>query len=161
MFVRDFEEHAHLDGVMSCVIELQDYERLLDPRLPSGRAIVSEYIPQMLDRCEQCNGKVLVAEVDGEVAGYATVLARVSSGELADGDVEYGLVADLVVAKKFRNQGHGRRLLEAAESYARAHGVIWLRVNVLAGNRSANDLYTSMGFSSLYLELEKDLTPPL
>lgn len=158
MHIRDFDESVHLDALRDCLIELQDFERSLDPRMPPGADIVDDYIPNMLNRCEECQGKVLIAEIDGEVGGYTTIFTKVKSEELEDGDIEYGLVSDLVVMKKFRSQGLGRRLLEAAESYARTCDVKWLRIGLLAGNQPAQNLYGSMGFSSLYLELEKDLS---
>ena len=110
-----------------------------------------------MKRCRECEGKVLVAEVDGDVVGYATILTRVKSEELEDGDIEYGLISDVVVLEKFRNMGLGKKLLQEAESYARAREVKWLRIGVLAGNQAAATLYSSMGFSNLYVELEKDL----
>ncbi len=76
---------------------------------------------------------------------------------MEDGDVEYGLVADLVIREKFRKLGFGHKLLEAAEAHAMSSGVRWLRVGVLAGNPEAKNLYSSMGFSNFYVELEKDL----
>jgi ribosomal protein S18 acetylase RimI-like enzyme len=160
LLIRDFDEEVHLMGVQACLIELQDFERSLDPRMPSGSEIVDDYIPRMLHRCKQCDGKVLVAEVDNEVAGFTTILTRVTSEEIEDGDIEYGLVSDLVVASKFRRQGFGRKLLEAAESYAKANEVKWLRIGVLAENHSANALYESLNFKKLYVECEKQLTGP-
>lgn len=156
--IREYDERTDLNRVRDCLVELQDAERMLDHRMPAGKDIVDEYIPKMLDRCEKAQGIILVAEVDGEVAGYATVLTKVTSDELEDGSLEYGLVSDLVVTKEFRGQGLGRHLLRAAESFARAGDVNWLRIGVLAGNQSAQNLYTSMGYSNLYVELEKDLT---
>jgi GNAT superfamily N-acetyltransferase len=158
LLIRIFDHDAHLAGVQACLVELQDFERALDSRLPSGAEIVVEYIPHMLARCKECGGAVLVAEVDGEVAGYATVLAKVQSGEIEDGDLEYGLISDLVVARKFRRQGIGRELLQAAEQHARAKRVQWLRIGVLAANHSADDLYDSSGFKRIYVEREKKLT---
>lgn len=158
MLIREFDEHAHLGRVRDFFVELQDSERTLDPRMPAGADIVDEYIPRMLDRCKECQGIVLIAEVNGEVAGYTTILTKVRSDELGHRGIEYGLISDLVVTKKFRKLGLGRRLVEAAESFARDHGVDWLRIGVLAGNRSAQNLYSSMGFSNIYLEFEKDLT---
>ncbi len=152
MLIRDFNEEAHLTGVQACLIELQDFERSLDPRMPSGSEIVDDYVPYMLDRCIECDGTVLVAEVDGEVAGFVTILTRVESEEIVEGDIEYGLVSDLVVASKFRRQGLGRKLLEAAESYARDNDVRWLRSGVLAQNHTANALYDSLNFKKLYVE---------
>jgi len=160
MLIRYFDEEAHLAGVQACLIELQDFERSLDPRMPSGSEIVDDYIPHMLDRCIQSDGKVLVAELNDEVAGFVTILTSVMSEEIADGEIEYGLVSDLVVASKFRSQGIGRKLLEAAESYAKAGEVRWLRIGVLAENYSASALYDSMNFKKLYVEREKDLAGP-
>ena len=101
MRIRDFDETTDLQHVRDCLVELQDFECLLDPRMPPGSDIADRYIPHMLDRCKRCEGKVLVAEVDGEVAGYATILTKVKSEELEDGDYEYGLVSDLVILEKF------------------------------------------------------------
>ena len=158
--IRDFDEKAHLAGVRACLIELQDFERSLDPRMPSGAEIVDDFIPHMLDRCTKCDGRVLVAELNDEVAGFATILAKVKSEEIEDGEIEYGLVSDVVVASKYRKRGIGRKLLEAAESYAKSNGVRWLRIGVLAENHSADGLYDSMGFKRLYIEREKELSGP-
>ncbi len=160
LLIRDFDEVVHLEGVQACLIELQDFERLLDPRLPSGAEIVDDYIPRMLDRCTMCNGRVLVAELNEEVAGFVTILAKVKSEEIEEGEIEYGLVSDVVVASKYRKRGIGRKLLEAAESYAKSNGVRWLRIGVLAENHSADGLYDSMGFKRLYIEREKKLPGP-
>ena len=157
MLIREFDENTDMQDLRDCLIELQDFERSYDPRMPLGRDIVDTYIPEMLRRCKRCDGKVLVADIDGEIAGYATVLARVRSDEPEDGDFEYGLVSDLVILRKFRKLGLARRLLAEAESHARACGVKWLRVGVMAGNQVAKNLYSSIGFSDLYVELEKDL----
>ena len=155
--IRDFDEKAHLAGVRACLIELQDFERSLDPRIPSGAEIVDDFIPHMLNRCAACDGRVLVAELNEEVVGFATILAKVQSEEIGEGDIEYGLVSDIVVASKHRQRGIGRKLLEAAESYAMSNGVKWLRIGVLAENHSADSLYESMGFKRLYIEREKEL----
>ncbi len=125
--------------------------------MPSGAEIVGDYIPHMLNRCIQCNGKVFVAEVDEAVAGFATVLTKVKSEEIEDGEIEYGLVSDVIVASRYRKRGIGRKLLEAAESYAKSNGVKWLRIGVLAENHSADGLYNSMGFKIMYIEREKKL----
>ena len=158
--IREFDEKAHLAGVRACLIELQDFERSLDPRLPSGAEIVDDLIPRMMFRCATCDGMVLVAELSEAVVGFVTILAKVKSEEIEEGDIEYGLVSDVVVASKYRKQGIGRKLLEAAESYAKSNGVRWLRIGVLAENHSADGLYDSMGFKRLYIEREKELTGP-
>jgi len=158
MKILEFDKRVHLQQLRDCIIDLQDYERSIDPRMPSGSDIVDEYVPQMLHRCKSTLGQIFVAEVDGNVAGYVTILTKVRSGELEDGDIEYGLVADLVVLQEYRGEGLGRDLLARAEEYAKDHDVRWLRIAVLAANRSAKELYSTMGFSDLFVEMEKDLT---
>ncbi len=157
MNIIEFDRSAHLQQLRACTIELQDFEHALDPRLPTGSDIVDEYVPQMLMRCKDCEGKIFLAEVGDDIAGYVTILTKVSSGELEDGDIEYGLVADLLVRKNHRGSGIGRKLLDVAESYARDHDVKWLRIAALSGNRPAVEMYNSMGFSKLFVEFEKNL----
>lgn len=156
MRIRDFDKHTDLEALRACIIELQDYERCLDSRMPPGSQIVDAYVPEIFDRCTKYRGKVFVAEEGGEIAGYASVL-KIRSEELEDGDLEYGLVSDLVVLKRFRNRGIGRALLQAAEEYAIVCQVQWLRIGVLSSNRGARELYASLGFSEYQLQLEKSL----
>ena len=92
ILICDFNESNHLEGVRRCFAELQDFERSLDPRMPQGADIVDAYIPYMLNRCKKCNGNVFVADANGEVAGFTTILTKVKSDDLEDGDLEYGLI---------------------------------------------------------------------
>jgi len=36
MIVREFDRDADFDGMRACLIELQDFERRIDPRKPAG-----------------------------------------------------------------------------------------------------------------------------
>ena len=158
VFVLGFDKTRHSSGLQKCLIELQDFERRIDPRMPPGAAIVEPYLAEMFKRCKECGGRILVAEVDGNVAGYATILPKVKSEQVEDGDMEYGLISDLVVLEAYRGFGLGRKLLAASEQYARTCNVKYLRIGVLAGNAAAENLYASVGFSPLYNELEKELS---
>jgi len=160
MPVRPYSPKSDFDQLRDCMIELQNFERNIDPRMPSGEDIADEYIVEMLHRCRQCEGQVLVADLDGDIAGYVTILNRVQSDDLDDGNIEFGLVADLVVRKAFRGSGVGKKLMAAAEQYARDDNVRWLRISVMAANRRARQLYTDLGFEEIYIELEKDLGHP-
>ncbi len=157
MLIRDFNIGSDKAGLRRCFIELQDFERELDKRMPSGDEIADNYIARMLHRCRQCKGKVIVADVDGEVAGYATILPKVKSDDLDDGDIEFALISDLIVLQRFRKLGFGKALLGAAEVYAKSCNARWLRVGAMAANEAARELYTSIGFKEIYTELEKDI----
>lgn len=153
----NFVEQLHLYAVRECLIELQDFERELDPRMPPGALIDKAYVAEMQKRCRDCDGTILVAEVGAEVAGYATVLARVKSEDIDAGDLEYALISDLVVKKPFRGRGIGQQLLREAEAYAQSRRARWLRIGVLAANQVARSMYEISGFSEVYVELEKSL----
>lgn len=153
-----FDRSSHLPALKTCVIELQEFERALDSRLPAGIEIVDDYVLQMFHRCKEGDGQIFIAEIDGNVAGYAMILTKVSSDELHDSDVVYALVADLFVSQAYRRRGLGQQLLEAAERFASNKGSQWLRVGVLSINKGAQDLYEAHGFRPLFAELEKDLS---
>ena len=158
--IRKYSSETDAQQLRDCVIELQNFEREIDPRMPSGEEIVDDYIVAMLFRCRMCDGQILVADVDGEIAGYVTMLNRVQSDDLDDGNLEFGLIADLLVRKSHRGSGLGQELMAAAETFAKENGVRWLRVSVMAQNAAARKLYAATGFSEIYVELEKDLERP-
>jgi ribosomal protein S18 acetylase RimI-like enzyme len=155
--VREYRD-ADAGGVRVCVVELQDFERRIDDRLRPGDSIADEYLQHMLDRCRELAGAILVAEIDGVVAGFVRILARVRYDGLDEPPGEYALVADLAVRERFRRRGLGAALLRAAEDYARSRGATELRVGVLSGNRGAANLYRKVGFSAYLETLSKRLT---
>jgi len=53
--------------------------------------------------------------------------------------------------------GIGRALLEQAEAIARASGATTLRVDVLARNSIAHDLYRQSGFRDFHVRMVKGL----
>ncbi|MHC5906944.1 GNAT family N-acetyltransferase [Streptomyces sp. S6] len=61
----------------------------------------------------------------------------------ADG---HSYVYDVEVAAEFRGRGHGRTLMNLAETQAIAAGSTLLGLNVFAGNTPAEKLYASLGF---------------
>ena len=98
-----------------------------------------------------------MAEVSGQVVGFVCVWARVRPDEPDENPVEYAFVSDLVVGTAYRRRGIGRRLLEAAEGYARARGARSLRIGALTRNAAARSLYASAGFEEYEVELAKQL----
>lgn len=155
--IREFDPLRDPESLRACFIELQDFEHGLDPRMPRGEDVAEPYLERMLARCECYDGVVLVAEVEGRVAGYVTVWTRYRSGEPDDDPAPHGFVSDLVVLAKHRGQGIGRALLRAAEQRSRAAGASLLRLSVKSGNDAALGLYADEGFEESERQLEKTL----
>jgi len=154
---RDYDAATDLDGLKACVVELQDYESGLDPRFPDGETIVEAYIPDILRRCEEYAGKIIVAEEGGEVVGYVMIWSCVKSEDIEDGDFETARIADLAVLSQYRRRGIARKLIEAAENFARRQGAEFITLGVLAANTRARKLYLSSGYEPLVVRLEKKL----
>ena len=128
------------------LIALQEYERTLEPRLRPGAEIADEYWRRLRAKCTEQGGATFIAQADGEIAGYVTVLARVPYEGLDDPPGEYAYVSDLYVSPQFRGRGCARALLARAEQHARARGAREIRIGALASNTPARELYRSAGF---------------
>lgn len=140
-----------------CLVELQDAERELDPRMPAGESIADEYLGALKSDCERFHGQIFVVAVDQEIAAYICVHSRYRSGNLDEGPSEYGYISDLVVRAPWRGRGYAKALIETAEEFARERQVKWLRIGVLTGNTPALELYRQHGFEEYELQLEKPL----
>jgi GNAT superfamily N-acetyltransferase len=86
---------------------------------------------------------VLVAEVSGIVVGMATVQLLISTAE--GGRV--GLVEDVVVDRRHRGKGIGRRLLSGIADWARTRDVTRLQLLADRGNSAALRFYHAAGWT--------------
>jgi ribosomal protein S18 acetylase RimI-like enzyme len=141
--------------VCQCFIELQDMERALDGRLPAGASVADTYLRGLLERCQRLDGRIFVAEAEGRVVGYASVLPSCRENGPEVDATPYAYLDDLVVLPAHRGQGHGNALLRRTEAYATACGLSVLRLCVKGGNHSARAFYERAGFSEYELILER------
>ena len=110
--------------------ELEDLQRRASLELPEYRdQLIANPDAIYLPQGQIANGQVIVAELDGEVAGFAAVVG----GEL-DG---------LFVEPDLWGRGVGRALVDAATHEARKRG---LALKVIANPR-ARRFYEHCGFS--------------
>ena len=103
---------------------------------------------KILDRyfLEQESGEreVLVAKIDGAVAGYVTILPSAKHGPFAE---VYPELSDFNVFEPFRNQGIGSQLLEEAEKRVKfVSSKVTLGVGLHSGYGSAQRLYIKRGY---------------
>jgi tRNA threonylcarbamoyl adenosine modification protein YeaZ/ribosomal-protein-alanine acetyltransferase len=119
-----FRAINQLDLVPISVIERESFE--VDPW--SLDQIKSEY---------NAPGRFyVVAELNGEVIGYAGIVKRGESGD----------VLTISVAKAQRRKGIGRELLRRLIDWARTNKCDAMMLEVRIGNDEATPLYTSFGF---------------
>ena len=155
--IRTYEAGRDDTALRRLEVELQDFERTVEPALPTGEAMADAYLAHLFDCCAKWQGRMFVAEVDGAVVGFVCVYGYVPQEELDESPEPYAFVSDLVVMPAHRGSGIGQRLLEAAEVYARACGMAKLKIGVLRRNEGALRLYERLGFRQYRVELSKRL----
>ena len=157
MTIRPYNKHIDAQQLRRCVIGLQEFERQLDPRMPSGESIADNYIQEMFMQCRQFAGVVFVCEQGDKIAGYITIHTKYVSEDINDGPRKFAFISDVFVDEEFRGQGIGKALLNHAEIHARENDVSEMMIGVLASNNQARSLYLAMGFEEFAIKLEKKL----
>ena len=95
---------------------------------------------------EQASGdiEILVAEIDGAVAGYVTILPSAKHGPFAE---IYPELSDFNVFETFQNQGIGNLLMEEAEKRVKlVSDKVTLGVGLHSGYGPAQRLYIKRGY---------------
>jgi ribosomal protein S18 acetylase RimI-like enzyme len=119
------------------------------PRTPHGYAA---FLGSQLDDPDVA---VLVAEVEGEVVGYAYAALEGHDYTALRGPA--GVLHDLVVDPRWRARGVGRRLLEEALDFLHARGAPRVILSTAAANEGAQHLFSAMGFRRTMVEMTREL----
>ena len=107
---------------------------------PSREEILTRYFKEQ----ESGEREVLVAEVEGAVAGYITILPDAKKGSFAGMAPE---LSDFNVFEPFQNQGIGNLLLEEAENRVKIFSdKVTLGVGLHSGYGPAQRLYIKRGY---------------
>jgi GNAT superfamily N-acetyltransferase len=107
---------------------------------PSEPAMAETFL---VERLGQEESVVFVAEDDdGTMLGFTQLYPGFSSVRTAATFV----LNDLFVEEQARGRGVARRLVEAAEDFARSRGVLSLSLSTAQDNHAAQQLYRDMGW---------------
>jgi len=143
---------------LEVVRHLQAYELAIYDRMKPVEAIGEWYIKELLEQCEREKGSILVAELDGQIVGFATIFTAVPQvGEFDEVDFMYGFISHISVSPEARGVGAGKQLMLECEARAKEAGCKWLRVPALGPNKQARAIYEHLGFQEQYVVMEKTL----
>ena len=123
-------------------------------RLPDVDAVRSYFESRLRDGQDDL---LLVAELDGAVAGMAEVVLRPAPPEHQILIPRLTADVHIVVLGQHRGRGLGRLLLTAAEQTAKERHVEFLVAVIFAPNEEAVSFYSSAGFDDHGLLLGKRL----
>ena len=154
--IRAFEAPRDVEALRALNVEHQDFSRTLEPSWPPGTTVVDDYVAFLERECAAHDGGVLLAEVEGRVAGFVCVVSA-TRGDSPDDPATFAWIHDIFVRPEHRRQGVATALMAAAESFARSRGARELRLGVIDRNADARAMYRGLGFRD-YLRI---LTKPL
>lgn len=106
-----------------------------------GYPVEAEAMPQRLELLRIVGDRVVVAELDGRVAG----LAHLHVSPTIEDDRPAAKLAALVVDEAHRGEGIGRTLVEAIEAEARTRGCVVLFLTTASRREDAHDFYRRVG----------------
>lgn len=96
----------------------------------------------------------IVADLDGCLVGFALLMEREMGGISCLLPCRYAYLQDFVVAAAWRNQGYGTALFQAAQAWARARGLAYLRLSVFPQNEGAIRFYARQGLHANMITME-------
>ena len=145
---------ADLPAVAALACEAQALHEAALPALYQPPEAAAAAIAADLARVRETPGaRLLVAEADGAVVGYAHVEEqRAPASPYARASAALHLVA-MVVDPARRSRGVGRALLGAVRGEARARGLDRVTLDVYAFNERARAFYEREGFAPLRARL--------
>jgi GNAT superfamily N-acetyltransferase len=143
------------DYVKRCIIELQEFERTLEADRVEGERVAERNLQELQEEHNQNTGKMFVAEVEEEVVGFINIRFEHESQMYLSSLMDYAYISDLVVLQAHRGRGIGTMLLQGAEDFARQQGATDLKIQVLARNQQATDVYLRAGFRPYEITLLK------
>jgi ribosomal protein S18 acetylase RimI-like enzyme len=125
---------------------IEDLARTSDWESPVTEAYAAEYLA--------LSGQgALLAEEEGQALGLISYSIRPNLYHAADSCI----IEELIVSRRARSRGIGRRLVEELERLAQARRCAEISVTTLPGNEEAIRFYRRLGFTDDALYLEKHL----
>lgn len=145
------------DVLLSQLWGLNRYEHEIVGDRRTDRAGAVDSLAEALENVAQKDGAVLVAELDGEIAGHLFMFFEMDDVYVREDLRRYAFISNLFVEEHARGKGVGQALMARAEEIAAAKGAKRLRLYVLAWNERARRVYETAGFSAYGVEMIKSI----
>lgn len=133
------------DSVIIRSMEKCDIERFVDAFEAQNWHKTNELFEGYYNEQENNKIKVIVAEVNEEVAGYATLFPEAIFGPFAAKNIPE--IVDLNVLIKFQDKGIGNKMMDVLEGIARENcESVSLAVGLHKGYGTAQRMYVKRGY---------------
>lgn len=143
-----------VEGIKSCIVELQEFERLMDPHRLEGIKVAHEYLEHLLEICEAGHGKIFVVEIDENIVGMISMYIEEDKKHFRKTH-RFAYISDLIVMKEYQDQGITKELLEKATEYATSKNVSTIHASILKGHEESLAGYLRNGFHEFEIRVRK------
>jgi len=148
--------HTDVDAVKRCLLEIQEFERLMDAKRLHGLQVAHEYLEHILALCQAEKGKVFVVEINGGVVGMVSVVVE-DNPRHTKKTRPFAVISDLMVLPEYRSEGVTKDLIDAASAYAQSKHVQTIQAHVYAAHEENLSGLVRNGFSRFELILRKHI----
>ncbi|MBE2268478.1 MAG: GNAT family N-acetyltransferase [Anaerolinea sp.] len=146
-----------IDAIARLWLALVEFHREIDGDLPAAAPNGAlRYARRLIDRVEDSQSRVLVAEADGHVVGYVLGMVVDLVPEMF-AQPPSGFLADIFVDAEHRRQGVGRALVDALAAWFREHGLDYYEWHVAARNTAAVEFWRAVGGRDVMLRMRGEI----
>jgi ribosomal protein S18 acetylase RimI-like enzyme len=116
-----------------------------------------DYLPDLIERAGTKQGRMLVAEQNGTVIGWAMCHVDRHETFVIEDERPFGYIAELFIEESARGRHVGRTLLNSCEDHFRTLGLKTVLIGVLSPNERARNAYRAAGYADYAVNLRKVL----
>lgn len=153
--IRDADLERDRETLQRFILGSNTYEAQWEADRRLDTAVGVDYLPELIERAAAKQGRLLVAEEDGVVIGWAMCHVDGHETFVKPEDRPFGYVAELFVEERARGKHVGRRLLNACEDHFRALGLKSVLIGALSPNVRAVNAYRAAGYTDYAINLRK------
>ncbi len=148
------------EPIKDLLVELQEYIAEIDKE--KYNILTDEYrekyFNKTMDDVNKYEGKIFLAVESENVIGLIVGLIKNDDESTYDFKVpKRGRVTELIVSKKCRSNGTGKRLLDTMENYFKEVGCKGVLIDVFAYNENAQKFYYKNGYFNRSIEVMKKI----
>lgn len=118
-----------------------------------GYPVTPESLWARIENMPQIPKRTFVAEIGGEIAGFAGCSAQF----IYESDAPMCWIMALAVAARYRNKGVGRALLQEIEQWCRENRITDIKVNSGEHRADAHAFYEACGYEYTGRRFKKSL----
>ncbi len=117
----------------------------------------SELLTKLEKIINQEDSEIFLAEVDQKPIGLAEVYIREDKPDPARIQRRYGYLQSLIITEQSRKQGTGKKLMQAAEIWAKQKGALEIKLDIWEFAAGPFDFYQNLGYRTLRRTLVRKL----